>query len=133
MHFSFEALSSFDQINLGSTFLQAVVTLSFAGVQMGVARHFDRPYTLDVQAALRDERNPNTIDWQRIAARYPGADGLFRFSGVGFSPDRTMAAVYVAHACTPLCGRGGLEFFRKQGNRWRPVQVAGVRTCGWVS
>jgi len=39
----FEALSSFDQINLGSTFLQAVVTLSFAGVQVGVARHFDRP------------------------------------------------------------------------------------------
>jgi signal transduction histidine kinase len=43
LRFSFEALSSFDQINLGSTFLQAVVTLSFAGVQMGVARHFDRP------------------------------------------------------------------------------------------
>ena len=43
MRFSFQALSSFDQINLGSTFLQAVVTLSFAGVQMGVARHFDRP------------------------------------------------------------------------------------------
>jgi signal transduction histidine kinase len=40
---SFEALSSFDQINLGSTFLQAVVTLSFAAVQFGVARHFDRP------------------------------------------------------------------------------------------
>ena len=43
MRLSFEALGSFDQINLGSTFLQAVVTLSFAGVQMGVARHFDRP------------------------------------------------------------------------------------------
>jgi len=43
LQFSFEALSSFDQINLGSTFLQAVVTLSFAGVQVGVARHFDRP------------------------------------------------------------------------------------------
>jgi signal transduction histidine kinase len=43
LRFSFEALGSFDQINLGSTFLQAVVTLSFAGVQWGVARHFDRP------------------------------------------------------------------------------------------
>ena len=43
MHFSFEALSSFDKINVGSTFLQAVVTLSFAAVQWGVARHFDRP------------------------------------------------------------------------------------------
>ena len=43
LHFSFEALGSFDKINLGSTFLQAVVTLSFAGVQIGVARHFDRP------------------------------------------------------------------------------------------
>ena len=43
MHFSFEALGSFDRINLGSTFLQAVVTLSFAGVQLGVARQFDRP------------------------------------------------------------------------------------------
>ena len=43
LRFSFESLGSFDQINLGSTFLQAVVTLSFAGVQMGVARQFDRP------------------------------------------------------------------------------------------
>jgi len=43
VHPTFETLSSFDQINLGSTFLQAVVTLSFAGVQVGVARHFDRP------------------------------------------------------------------------------------------
>jgi len=43
VQFSFDALGSFDKINLGSSFLQAVVTLSFAGVQMGVARHFDRP------------------------------------------------------------------------------------------
>src|SRR5262245_40903898 len=43
LRFSFEALSSFDQINLGSTFLQAVVTLSFAGVQVGVARQVDGP------------------------------------------------------------------------------------------
>ena len=40
---SFDSLSSFDQINLGSTFLQAVVAVSFAAVQHGVARHFDRP------------------------------------------------------------------------------------------
>ena len=43
MNGSFDALSSFDKINLGSTFLAAVVTLSFAAVQYGVARHFDRP------------------------------------------------------------------------------------------
>jgi signal transduction histidine kinase len=40
---SFSALSSFDQINLGSTLLQAVVALSFAAVQYGVAAHFQRP------------------------------------------------------------------------------------------
>ena len=40
---SFSALPSFDQINLGSTLLQAVVALSFAAVQYGVARHFQRP------------------------------------------------------------------------------------------
>jgi signal transduction histidine kinase len=40
---SFSALSSFDQINLGSTLLQAVVALSFAAVQHGVASHFQRP------------------------------------------------------------------------------------------
>lgn len=40
---SFDALSSFDQINLGSTLLQAVVAVSFAGVQHGVSKHFDRP------------------------------------------------------------------------------------------
>ena len=43
MQHSFSALSSFDQINLGSTFLQAVVALSFAAVQYGVAQHFQRP------------------------------------------------------------------------------------------
>jgi len=40
---SFDALSSFDQINLGSTLLQAVVAVSFAAVQHGVSKHFDRP------------------------------------------------------------------------------------------
>ena len=43
MQNSFDTLSSFDQINLGSTLLQAVVAVSFAGVQHGVRRHFDRP------------------------------------------------------------------------------------------
>jgi signal transduction histidine kinase len=40
---SFDALSSFDQINLGSTLLQAVVAVSFAAVQQGFRKHFDRP------------------------------------------------------------------------------------------
>ena len=43
MHTSLEALTSFDRINLGSTLLQAVVALSFAAAQHGVARHFERP------------------------------------------------------------------------------------------
>ena len=43
MHSSFDALSSFDKINLASAFLQAVVASSFAAVQHGVAAHFDRP------------------------------------------------------------------------------------------
>jgi signal transduction histidine kinase len=43
VHSSFDALSSFDKINLASAFLQAVVALSFAAVQHGVAEHFDRP------------------------------------------------------------------------------------------
>ena len=40
---SFDTLSSFDKINLGSAFLQAVVALSFAAVQHGVSKHFERP------------------------------------------------------------------------------------------
>jgi len=40
---AFDTLSSFDQINLGSTLLQAVVAVSFAAAQHGVADHFDRP------------------------------------------------------------------------------------------
>ena len=43
MQHAFETLSSFDQINLGSTLLQAVVAVSFAAAQHGVADHFDRP------------------------------------------------------------------------------------------
>ena len=43
LHTSIEALTSFDRINLGSTLLQAVVALSFAAAQHGVARHFERP------------------------------------------------------------------------------------------
>jgi len=43
LHHSFDTLSSFDQINLGSTLLQAVVAVSFAAVQHGMADHFDRP------------------------------------------------------------------------------------------
>jgi signal transduction histidine kinase len=43
LHTSLEALTSFDRINLASTLLQAVVALSFAAAQHGVARHFERP------------------------------------------------------------------------------------------
>ena len=41
----FGGLSSFDQINLGSTLLQSAVIVGFAAAQQGVARHFDRPGT----------------------------------------------------------------------------------------
>jgi signal transduction histidine kinase len=39
----FDALPSFDQINLGSTLLQSAVIIGFAAAQQGVARHFGRP------------------------------------------------------------------------------------------
>ena len=39
----FDALPSFDRINLGSTLLQGAVIIAFAAAQVGTARHFDRP------------------------------------------------------------------------------------------
>jgi len=94
---------------------------------------FDLPYTLVPTIELQEAFAEDAVEWQTFSARFPAAIGYFTFSGVGFSPDRTLAVVYVEHFCTPLCGSGRLEFLHKQGGRWRPARVTGVRTCGWIS
>jgi len=94
---------------------------------------FDRPYTLVADAELHEATAPDTSKWEGFYRRYPSADGYVTFSNVGFSPDRTRAVVYVEHACAPLCGGARLEFLQYHDGRWRPLQVAGVRTCGWIS
>jgi hypothetical protein len=57
-----------------------------------------------------------------------GADGLLELSAVGFSPDMTLAIVYVGFDC-PLCGRWGLHILKKTDGRWKQVASG----CSWTS
>lgn len=49
----FDALNSFDRINVGSTLLQSAVVLGFAATLEGVSRHFGRPAMREISIVWR--------------------------------------------------------------------------------
>ena len=62
--------------------------------------------------------------WTEFVQKYPGAWGFARMSAVGFDPQRTEAAVQVAHRCGTYCGSTELMYFRKDAGRWRLMERA---------
>jgi hypothetical protein len=54
--------------------------------------------------------------------RFPGAWGTASFSLVGFNRTRTEAIVEVRHLCGTQCYSAELVFFRKTGDKWRPIE-----------
>lgn len=59
--------------------------------------------------------------WERLAARFPGSDGVIRLSRVAFSADGTWALMYFDVQCGVTCGGGDYLGLRRDGSTWRVV------------
>jgi hypothetical protein len=55
--------------------------------------------------------------------------GVVSFSKVGFSKDKSKAAVYTKFVCRGLCGNGQILFFKKVDGNWKYIK----RWEMWVS
>jgi hypothetical protein len=64
---------------------------------------------------------------------YPGAWGVAAFSLVGFNPTHTEAILQVRQGCGAQCYSDELVFFRRAGDRWRPVErLAQTVMADWI-
>jgi hypothetical protein len=67
--------------------------------------------------------------WRRFNEQFPGAEGFYEFSGIGFDAARSVAVLYTSHTCGTLCGSGNLVTLRRAGGRWVVAEAAML----WVS
>jgi hypothetical protein len=64
---------------------------------------------------------------------YPGAWGVAAFSLVGFNPTHTEAILQVRQGCGAQCYSDELVFFRRAGDKWRPVErLAQTVMADWI-
>lgn len=64
---------------------------------------------------------------------YPGAWGVALFSLVGFNPKHTEAILQVRQGCGAQCYSDELVFFRRAGDKWRPVErLAQIVMADWM-
>ena len=78
------------------------------------------------------ERAIGQAQWDRFREQYPDSKGWVDLSAVGFSPDKTVAVVYVGHHCGQLCGGGNFHVLEKREGKWVPLEWKGD-TCSWIS
>lgn len=85
-------------------------------------------YTLLSQQELANiTRQPN---WHEILAeKYPGSNGYFIFSHVGFNRTLDQAVIYVGQVAGPLMGSGSYYLLEKQNEEWKVKKEIGV----WIS
>ncbi|MBD0319713.1 MAG: hypothetical protein ICV87_05225, partial [Gemmatimonadetes bacterium] len=57
--------------------------------------------------------------WRRFGELFPGAEGFYQFSAIGFDAARSTAVLYTSHSCGSLCGSGNLVTLRRTGGRWQ--------------
>jgi hypothetical protein len=62
-------------------------------------------------------RNPDK-GWRSFYKKYPGADGIFEFSPVGYSADRMRAVLYRAVRRNGLNGEGALLLLENTSSGW---------------
>lgn len=68
------------------------------------------------------------VPWQ-ISDEYPGSEGVFTFSSVGFNSERTQALVHMGISCGWLCGEGNFYLLAKENGVWK-VQK---KIMTWIS
>jgi hypothetical protein len=70
-------------------------------------------------------------DWESFYKRRPNSGGWIGLSPVGFNADKTVAVVFMTHACGSLCGGGDFYVLQKKGGKWIPLKWVGT-SCGFA-
>lgn len=108
-----------------------------------IGRCFTAEARKTLASALNDFEAVNAENWRlnvrafrnrRTVADSRGHEALraeVSFSAVGFNENRSVAVMYAAFWCGPLCGRGTYYALEKHDGEWMNVQ--GLRYCGWIS
>jgi hypothetical protein len=96
-------------------------------------RMTEHPFLLRIKSRLiRRQDMPNTSHgewWDDFYRQYPGAEGFFTLSKVGFNREMNQALVYRSFACQDTCGYGSYVLLVKEGGVWRIKAQAGQ----WIS
>jgi len=67
--------------------------------------------------------------WDEFYTEYPGAEGLFVVSRVGFSANEDQALVRIGFVCYDVCGAGGTYLLIKEEGSWKVQETL----MGWMS
>ncbi|MBO0862911.1 MAG: hypothetical protein J2P21_31320 [Chloracidobacterium sp.] len=70
-------------------------------------------------------------DWESYYKQRPNSGGWIGLSAVGFNLDKTVAVVFMTHACGSLCGGGDFYILQKKAGKWIPLQWKGS-SCGFA-
>jgi len=100
--------------------------LSCAGVRLHDRGAIDRLFGL---ASASEEGVSLDERWKKFYASFPGAHGWMTLSLPGYSSDRDIALVYVAHYCGSLCGGGAYVYLRRVEGQWKVI----ISIPTWVS
>ena len=88
------------------------------------------PYRLIIADELKSAIQ--TTGWEGFYQRYPDSGGWMELSAVGFNVNKTVAVVYMAHHCGPLCGGGSFHVLEKKDGKWVALEWKGS-SCTWAS
>lgn len=61
--------------------------------------------------------------WNEFYRRYPGSNGSFSFSSIGYSADGNVAVLMVEHGCGSLCGTLSNVVVNRERDRWRVAAI----------
>lgn len=90
--------------------------LSCEGVRVHDEREIQHFFDRDSMPA--EEMSADGV-WKRFFESFPGSRGWMALSLPGYSPDRAIALVYIAHYCGNLCGSGSYVYLRRIEGQWR--------------
>lgn len=96
----------------------------------------NRPLPLPIKTTLIRRQEVESFSasepgswWAAFYRKYPGADGFFVLSKVGFNSEMNQALVYRAFSCDSTCGHGSYVLLVKEAGVWRIKAQAG----SWIS
>jgi hypothetical protein len=111
---------SFEQANRERSLLQ---------YHFAVRKPYQIVSTSELDAAF-NRPAPNAIKdgWEGFRQSFPDSKGYLILSAVGFSPDKTIALVYVDYRCGGLCGSSRYYILEKHDGHWVRSTPKGLKS-----